>query len=215
MRELDSFERSLLLDAFERPIAVGGVLDETLEMLCNSFELLEREYLPGYVLGAWVITEKGKQLIKNHKGRFEDAANAELSELGKESPEVSALKDRIAALEGRRKRSEAKEGIQVRGFERLMKIARHWRGFAMRQGSEIASLKAQNEGGYQEFKTVLERLQGVRAQRDALIAAGTRMRIVECRKCEYPALMLSDAGAYCLHCRKEMATPESEPRTAA
>lgn len=139
-----------------------------------------------------------------------DSFDTELSELGKEDPQVSALKDRIAVLEGRRKRSLETEGIQVRGFERLAKIARHWREFAIKQGGEIALLKAQLEGGYQEFRTVLDRLQAVRKQRDALIEIGANITIKECGRCEMPSLMVSGAGAYCLNCHEK-----SEPRTAA
>lgn len=58
---------------------------------------------------------------------IEDFAYFPLSELGKESPEVSALKDRIAVLEGRIKRYQARDAAVARGFERVMNIARHWR----------------------------------------------------------------------------------------
>jgi hypothetical protein len=74
-RELTEFELSLLKDAMFKPYPTGGVLDETLEMLCNSYGLLEHLYTDGLPMGAWAITNTGRMVIELA------AANARVAEL--------------------------------------------------------------------------------------------------------------------------------------
>jgi len=93
MRLLDKFETSLLLDAFEKPIPVGGDLDETLEMFCNSYGLLEQQYLPGYALGAWVITDVGKMVV--HYSHAIGQRNGNMLRINAELAEAEARYQRV------------------------------------------------------------------------------------------------------------------------
>lgn len=161
---------------------------------------------------SFLISELQK---KDEENRNLKAVIADL--LAELSDTKSKLADETVRGQGAAERNirlMKRDAAVARGFERVMKIARHWRDFAMKQAQEIAHLKAQREGSFKEFCTAMDRLQAVRKQRDALIAMGHLIDIKECGRCELPALVTSPSGNYCLNCNQE-AKPMKEPRTAA
>jgi hypothetical protein len=68
-RKLGSVEVDLLRGAADGGVGVGGVLQEALEILCNSYGLVEEDFRTTNErpLGSWIITPAGRSVLEQYK----------------------------------------------------------------------------------------------------------------------------------------------------